>query len=284
MEVRMEKEKVALVTGSTNNVGKGIAETLSRDGYIVIVTSRHESEAKEVAEHLTVKGGYYQVDFSEPEQISGLFSFIRKTYGRLDVLVNNVAYTKNESIMGCTLDIWNYTINTNLRSYFLCTKYAAEIMKEHGGGNIVNITISRNRGARDKFAYTVSKGGVKSLTMSAQVDLAQFNIRVNAVGIGPTGSPVGQKESPERTRVYESPGIPARHVGVPQDIADAVSFLVSEKASYIYGAFLAVDGGGNIPADAASRKTIKVYPECEDTLTKGNERLCDLDVRYDFIR
>jgi NAD(P)-dependent dehydrogenase (short-subunit alcohol dehydrogenase family) len=244
MEVRMEK--VALVTGSTHNVGKGIAETLSRDGYTVVVTSRHESEAKEVAEHLATKGGYYQVDFSNPEQIAGLFSFIRKTYGRLDVLVNNVAYTKNESIMDCTLEIWDCTINTNLRSYFLCTKYAAEIMKEQGGGNIVNITISRNRGARDKFAYSVSKGGVKSLTMSAQVDLARFNIRVNAVGIGPTGSPVGQKESTERTRVYESPGIPARHIGVPQDIANAVSFLVSEKASYVYGAFLAVDGGGNI--------------------------------------
>jgi NAD(P)-dependent dehydrogenase (short-subunit alcohol dehydrogenase family) len=238
-------EKVALVTGSTNNVGKGIAETLSRDGYTVVITSRHENESKELAERLVPAGGYCQVDFSDPEQIAGLFSYIRNTYGRLDVLVNNVAYTENESIMDCTLEIWDYTINTNLRSYFLCTKYAAQMMKDHGGGSIVNITISRNRGAKDKFSYSVSKGGVKSLTMSAQVDLAPFNIRVNAVGIGPTGSPVGQKEHQERTRVHES-RIPAGHIGYPQDIANAVSFLVSEKGSYIYGAFLAVDGGGNI--------------------------------------
>lgn len=239
-------EKIALVTGSTNNVGKSIAENLSRDGFLVIITSRHEDEAKDIADHLPKKGSYFKVDFSDAKQIVNLFSFIKKTYGRLDVLVNNVAYTKNESIMDCTLETWEYTINTNLRSYYLCIRYAAEIMKKHGGGNIINITISRNRGAKNKFSYSVSKGGVNSLTMSAAVDLAPFNIKVNAIGIGPTGTPVGQKEFPNRTRRYESPEIPAGHVGNPIDIANVVSFLVSEKANYIYGAILAVDGGSNI--------------------------------------
>ncbi len=178
-------EKVALVTGSTNNVGKGIAEVLSEDGFLVIVTSRHGKEGKEVAEHLPRKGAYYEVDFSNVEQITDLFSFVKNTYGRLDVLVNNVAYTENESILDCTLETWEYTINTNLRSYFLCTKYAAQIMKEHGGGNIVNITIFSTRGGRSKFAYLVSKSAVYPLTMSAAIDLAPFNIRVNAVGISP---------------------------------------------------------------------------------------------------
>lgn len=239
-------EKVALVTGSTNNVGKGIAQVLSENGFLVIVTSRHGNEAREVAEHLPKKGASYEVDFSDAKQIAGLFSFIRGRYGRLDVLVNNVAYTKNEPILDCTLETWEHTINTNLRSYYLCTRYAAEIMKEQGEGNIVNITISRSGGVKDKFSYSVSKGGINSLTMSAAVDLAPFNIRVNAVGIGPTGTPVGSKDYPDRTRKYESPGIPARHIGEPSDIGHAVSFLVSEKARYTYGAILAVDGGGNI--------------------------------------
>lgn len=82
--------------------------------------------------------------------------------------------------------------------------------------------------------------------MSAAVDLAPFNIRVNSIGIGPTGTPVGHKESPDRTRKYDSPEIPAGHVGEPSDIANAVSFLVSDKAKYIYGDIIAVDGGGNI--------------------------------------
>jgi NAD(P)-dependent dehydrogenase (short-subunit alcohol dehydrogenase family) len=236
-------DKIALVTGSTNNVGKGIAEILSKDGFLVIVTSRHGNEAKEVAENLPNKGAYYQVDFSDAQEIAGLFSFIERQYGRLDVLVNNVAYTKNESIMDCDLETWECTINTNLRSYYLCTKYATRIMKENGGGNIVNITISGTRGNRNKFAYTVSKGGVNSLTMSAAIDLAPFNIRVNAIAIGMTGTPVGSKDHPDRQRPYQNSGILAGHIGSPLDVANFVSFLVSEKAQYIYGAILSVDGG-----------------------------------------
>ena len=238
-------DKIALVTGSTNNVGKSIAEQLAADGYLVVVTSRHENEAKEVAAHLPKKGAFYALDFSDAAQIDGLFDYIKKTYGRLDVLVNNVAYTQNETILDCTPEIWEKTINTNLRSYFLCTRNAGLMMKEQGGGSIVNITISRGRGAKSKFAYSVSKGGINAITMSAAVDLAPYKIRVNAVGIGPTGMPVGSKEIKGRTRKYES-DVPAGHVGEPIDIGRAVSFLVSEKASYIYGTTLAVDGGGSI--------------------------------------
>jgi len=238
-------EKIALVTGSTHNVGKGIAEGLSQEGCLVIITSRNGNEAKDVAEHLPHKGTYYQVDFSDAMQIAGLFSFIKQTYGSLDILVNNVAFTQNESVLDCTLEIWERTINTNLRSYYLCTRYAAEIMKTHGGGNIINITIGgvAGSGGKDKFAYLVSKGGVNSLIRCAAADLAQFNIRVNAISIGPTGSPVGSKEHPDRKRSYTSPQTMAGHVGEPADVANAVSFLVSEKAKYIYGAILPVDGG-----------------------------------------
>jgi NAD(P)-dependent dehydrogenase (short-subunit alcohol dehydrogenase family) len=236
-------DKIALVTGSTNNVGKGIAGVLSKDGFLTIVTSRHGDEAKQVAENLSQKGAYYQVDFSDAPAIEGLFSFIRKQFGRLDVLVNNVAYTKNESIMDCDLATWERTINTNLRSYYLCTRYAAQIMKDNGGGNIVNITIAGVQGDRQKFAYSVSKGGVNSLTRSAAIDLAPFNIRVNAIAIGLTGTPVGSKDHPDRQRTYENPRALAGHIGSPLDVANCVSFLVSEKAQFIDGAIMAVDGG-----------------------------------------
>jgi len=239
-------EKIALVTGSTNNVGKAIAEALSRDGFTVIVTSRHEKDAEEVAAHLTHKGNSYCIDFASAEQIARLFEWIRKTYGRLDVLVNNVAHTSNESILECTLETWERTINTNLRSYFLCTKYAAEIMKTHQGGNIVNITISRARGIRNKFSYVVSKGGINSLTGCAAADLAPFGIRVNSIGIGPTGTPVGSKEYPDRKRGEANPGSVTGRTGHPEEIAAEVSFLVSDKASYIWGTIVNVDGGGGL--------------------------------------
>jgi NAD(P)-dependent dehydrogenase (short-subunit alcohol dehydrogenase family) len=152
-------EKIALVTGSTSNIGRAIAEVLAKEEYHAIITSRKEDEARTVSENLPKKGSYFKVDFSDASSIDSLFSFIRDKFGRLDVLVNNVAYTKNESILDCDLTTWEHTINTNLRSYYLCTKWASEIMKPQGGGSIVNITVSSSRGTKDKFSYMVSKGG-----------------------------------------------------------------------------------------------------------------------------
>jgi NAD(P)-dependent dehydrogenase (short-subunit alcohol dehydrogenase family) len=237
-------EKVALVTGSTNNIGKAIAEVLAGQGFHVMVTSRNEEEARAVSETLPKKGSHFRVDFSEVSSIESLFDHIRDRFGRLDVLVNNVAYTKNESILDCDLGTWEHTINTNLRSYYLCTRFAAVIMKAQGGGAIVNITVSSTRGARDKFSYMVSKGGVNYMTMGAALDLAPFNIRVNAVGSGLVGTPVGYREFVNRP--YKNERVPIGHIGNPQDVAEAVAFLVSDKAKYTLGALLPVDGGFNI--------------------------------------
>jgi NAD(P)-dependent dehydrogenase (short-subunit alcohol dehydrogenase family) len=237
-------EKVALVTGSTNNIGKAIAERLAGQGFHVIVTSRNEEEAKAVSEDLPKKGSYFKVDFSEVSTIEKLFNIIKDRFHRLDVLVNNVAYTKNESILDCDLSTWEYTINTSLRSYYLCTKLGSEIMKVQGGGAIVNITVSSTRGVKDKFSYMVSKGGVNYLTMCAAIDLAPFNIRVNAVGSGLVGTPVGYREYVDRP--FKNERIPIGHIGEPEDVAEAVAFLISDKAKYIVGAILSVDGGLNI--------------------------------------
>lgn len=235
--------KIGLVTGSTSNIGRAIAEALSRQGFHVIVTSRHGHEAKGVADTLPHPGSFFQVDFSRVADINNLFSFVKEHWGRIDVLVNNVAYTRNESILECDLETWQLTLATNLSSYYLCTKYAAELMREQGGGSIVNVTVSSSRGTKDKFSYMTSKGGVNYLTMCAAIDLAPHNIRVNAVGSGLVGTPVGYREYVGRT--YDQERIPLGHIGEPEDVAQAVVFLVSDKAKYITGAIVPVDGGLN---------------------------------------
>jgi NAD(P)-dependent dehydrogenase (short-subunit alcohol dehydrogenase family) len=234
--------KVALVTGSTSNIGKAIAETLARDGFHVVVTSRHEVDAAAVA--AAIGGTAFAVDFADAAAIAKLFAFVTERFGRLDALVNNVAYTKNESILDCDLETWQQTIDTNLRSYFLCTKHAAELMKTHGGGSIVNVTVSSTRGAKDKFSYMTSKGGVNYLTMCAALDLAPLGIRVNAVGSGLVGTAVGYRDFANRP--FDNARVPLGHIGEPADVAEAVAFLVSDRAKYAVGARLAVDGGLDI--------------------------------------
>ncbi|HEY1812821.1 MAG TPA: SDR family oxidoreductase [Kofleriaceae bacterium] len=231
--------KVALVTGSTSNIGKAIAEALARDGFHVVVTSRHEADARAVAE--AIGGSSFALDFADAAAITRLFAFVVERFGRLDALVNSVAYTKNESILDCDLDTWQRTIDTNLRSYFLCTKHAAGLMKTSGGGAIVNITVSSTRGAKDKFSYMVSKGGINYLTMCAAIDLAPFGIRVNAVGSGLVGTAVGHRDFANRP--FDNVRVPLGHIGEPADVAEAVAFLVSDRAKYTVGARLAVDGG-----------------------------------------
>lgn len=230
---------VAVVVGSTRNIGRTIAERLSADGYHVVVTSRHGDDAERVAAELRAEATGFEVDVTEPAEVEGLFEHVDATFGRLDALVNNVAYTANESILDCDLETWERTIQTNLRSYFLTTKHAAALMND--GGAIVNVTVSSTRGLPEKFSYMTSKGAVTYLTRAAALDLIDEGIRVNAVGSGLVGTPVGYNEMAGRPDEIDR--IPAGHPGDPEDVAAAVSFLVSDDADYVVGAKLDVDGG-----------------------------------------
>jgi NAD(P)-dependent dehydrogenase (short-subunit alcohol dehydrogenase family) len=234
----------ALVTGSTSNIGKAIAERLATDGYHVIVTSRHGEEAEGVAAALDGPGTGFEVDFAEPAEIDALFEHVESEFGGLDVLVNNLATSPKESILEWSTETWDRTMATNLRSYFLTTREAGRMMAEQGHGNVVNVTISRDTGSTGKVAYSVSKHAIKMLTMCAAVDLAPHGVRVNAVGSGLIGTPVGKREMDGRSR--ESDRVPMGHVGDPEDIAGAVSYLVSADADYVVGATIDVDGGKEI--------------------------------------
>lgn len=243
--------EIAVVLGSTSNIGKAIAERLSADGYHVVVTSRNGEEAEAVADGLSNDASGFEIDARDPDDIEDLYAFVEDLPGALSVQVNNAAYADNKSVFGCDREEWDRTQETNLRSFHLCTRAAAKQMKESGGGAVVNVTVSETGGVSEKISYMSSKEGIKGYTKSAALDLAPHDIRVNAVGSGLVGSSVGSKASPDsdevRTRNEQNGDrVPVGRVGDPAEVAAAVSFLVSEEASYVVGAILPVDGGKNI--------------------------------------
>lgn len=234
------KDKIALVTGSTNNIGLGVARAFAREGARVIIHSRHLDEAKKIAAELS--GDSFAADVSRPEQIKALFDHIQNRHRRLDILVNSLAQSSKSGILEMPLEEWNQTLAVNLTGYLLTIQQAARLMKDNGGGAIVNISAaSGDRASAGRAAYSISKGAIYSLTKQAAVDLAPHNIRVNCIVSGIVGTPIGRKDMGNRKLEYES--IPLRRIGQPEDVAEAALFLVSDKASYITNAILAVDGG-----------------------------------------
>jgi NAD(P)-dependent dehydrogenase (short-subunit alcohol dehydrogenase family) len=158
------KDKVALVTGSTHNIGLGIARAFAREGAKVVVHSRHEADAKKIAEE--INGDFFVADVAKPEQIAAMFEHVQNKHGRLDVLVNNVAHSTKGGILDISLEEWNRVLAINLTGYFLCIQHAGRMMKAQGGGAIINISAGsgepRRRGLfdfqrRGEFTYPASR-------------------------------------------------------------------------------------------------------------------------------
>lgn len=244
------KDKIALVTGSTNNIGLGIARAFAREGAKVIVHSRHEEDARKIAAEL--QGDYFAADVGKAEDVGKMFDYINQQHRRLDILVNNVAHSSKNDILETTLEEWTRIMAVNLTGYFLCIQRAARMMMENGGGAIINISAgSGERGSPGTAAYSISKGAINALTRQAAVDLAPRKIRVNGIVSGIVGTPIGSREMGNRKSQYDT--IPLRRIGQPEEVAAAAVFLASEKSSYITNAILPVDGGRMNSTGSASR-------------------------------
>ncbi|MGH7795009.1 MAG: SDR family NAD(P)-dependent oxidoreductase [Candidatus Binatia bacterium] len=231
--------KIALVTGSTHNIGLAIARGFAREGAKVIVHSRHEEDAKKIAQE--IYGDFFAADVAMPDQVGAMFEHIKKKHGRIDILVNSVAQSSKGGVLDVPLEEWNRIMTINLTGYFLCLQHAGKMMKEQGGGSIINISAgSGERSSPGGAAYSVSKGAINSLTRQAAADLAPA-IRVNGLISGLVGTPIGQKDMGNRKPEYDT--IPLRRIGQPEDVAEAAVFLASDKASYITNTILPVDGG-----------------------------------------
>lgn len=247
------KEKVAVVTGASRSIGRGIALALAKEGCAVVVNySKSQAEADEVVNKILKLGGEaiaVQCDVSKREDVERMFAKAIETYGKVDILVNNAGVAKGGSILETTDEIWDWHMAINLKGAFLCTQVAARHMIERKYGKIVNISSNSGFGiAMDgETSYAVSKAGVIQLTKSSSYDLGPYGINVNCVAPGAVDTVMlrgnrTKEEYEEKLRGRRdraSLGI----VGTPEDIANAVLFFASDKSHYITGKTLLVDGG-----------------------------------------
>ncbi|MBN2307130.1 SDR family oxidoreductase [Candidatus Peregrinibacteria bacterium] len=238
------KDKVAIVTGGKQGIGLGIVLALAKEGCNVVVSDLQqkgcEAAVKE-AEKLGVKGLAVACDVSKKEEVDKMVGEAVKKFGKLDILVNNAGIFPFVPFADMKEADWDKVLDVNLKSVFLCCQAAAKQMKE--GGKIVSISsIASIVGFEGLVHYCASKGGINGMTRAMALELAPKKINVNAVGPGAIDTPGAQGGSEEQDKQTIA-AIPWHRKGVPEDIANAVVFLVSEKADYITGQILVVDGG-----------------------------------------
>lgn len=242
------KGKAAVVTGGGKGIGKSIALALADCGAKVAVVARTVEELEAVAETIKSNGGdavAVQADLMFADQIEAAVKTVQEAFGTIDILVNNAAKSYLRPLMDLRIDGWDKIFNLNCRAPFLLSRAAAELMKENGGGKIVNITtVGAVRGGSGMGAYHASKAALAMLTKCMAVEWAPYHINVNAVGPGLTRTEFSRPlwSNPEVEKLVASK-IPMARIGEPEEIVGAVLFLCSESAQYITGESIYVDGG-----------------------------------------
>jgi 3-oxoacyl-[acyl-carrier protein] reductase len=238
--------KVALVTGAGRGIGRAIAAGLARAGATVAVNDINPDSCERVAAELAPASAAFHADVSNKHAVQAMIDGVLERWGRLDILVNNAGVEPHASLL--TLDEWDWrrTIDVNLTGPFLCAQSAARVMKNTGGGVIVNIASIAGRagGLRDRSAYVASKTGLVGLTKECARELAADHIRVNAVcpGVIETEMTALLRQSEEQMKRWLE-DIPQGRLGTPDDVVGLVLFLCSDAAAYITGQAINVDGG-----------------------------------------
>lgn len=246
-------KKVAIVTGSSKGIGKAIAITFAKSGdYAAVITNaRKIQEAQAVSDEIRSLGCNsiaVQADMSKEEDCIRLIREAVENYGRIDVLVNNAGVEKDVPVEATTADVWREIISIDLTGPFICSREAVRYMEKQqdpAGGCIINISSVHQVIPKPHYIpYATSKAGVEMMTKTLASELAKSNIRANAVAPGAIETPMNiLLDENEQARQKTLSQIPMGRIGSADEVANAVEFLASDKASYITGTTLFVDGG-----------------------------------------
>jgi NAD(P)-dependent dehydrogenase (short-subunit alcohol dehydrogenase family) len=239
-------QKVALVTGAARGIGLAVAKRFLADGWRVALLDIAGGTLRKSVAALAAPDQTLAVtcDVSDANAVASALADIERRFGRLDALVNNAGIAVFAPLMETSDADWKRVLDVNLTGPFLCTKAAVPSMRSHGGGAIVNITsISGLRASTLRSAYGTSKAGLAHLTKQLAVELAGLGIRVNGVAPGPVDTAMAKAVHTAEIRADYHDAIPLNRYGLEEELAEAVFFLCSDRASYITGQILAVDGG-----------------------------------------
>lgn len=245
------KGKVAIITGARRGMGRTHALTLAKAGAKVVVSDISQEDCEKVVEEIRKDGGEaiaIKCDVSKKEEVDEMVKKTVDEFGKIDILVNNAGIADFKPFLEMTEEDWNRTIDINLKGYFLCAQAAAKEMAKQKAGVIVNIASvamgQQGIGFPNIVHYCASKGGIAGMTEALAVELAPYNIRVNAVSPGMIDTPmIDPIKQDEKTIEAMMAKIPMRRAGEPEEVSNLVLFLASDESSYMTGSVVVVDGG-----------------------------------------
>ena len=239
-------QKVALVTGAARGIGLATAKRFLAEGWAVALLDIERELLDDAVAAIASPDTTLALtcDVSDAAAVRAAIDKVGQRFGRLDALINNAGTAVFAPLLDTSDDDWNRVLAVNLTGPFLCTKAAAPLMRENGGGAVVNITsISAVRASTLRSAYGTSKAGLAHLTKQLAVELASLGIRVNGVAPGPVDTAMAKAVHTPEIRADYHDAIPLNRYGLEEELAEAILFLSSDRSSYITGQILAVDGG-----------------------------------------
>ena len=251
MDLMSLKDKVAIVTGARRGMGRTHALALAKAGAKVTVSDISLEECQIVVKEIEKEGGEAMVvkcDVSDKVEVQAMVEKTIKEYGKIDILVNNAGICQFKPFLDLTEEEWNRTISINLKGYFLCAQACAKEMVKQKAGTIVNIaSIAMGQvgvGFPGITHYCASKGGIVAMTEALALELAPFNIRVNAVAPGAIDTPMASSTTQD-AKVLEATlsQIPLHRMGKSEEVSNLVLFLASDASSYMTGSTVVIDGG-----------------------------------------
>ena len=264
---KLVEGKLAVVTGSSSGIGKGIARVLAREGADVVVHHRTNAQGAAITAREVEKAGgkalVVQGDVRVARDVDRMFDSVLEAFGRIDILVNNAGITTRRAFIEADESFFDAIIGTDLKGTFLCSRRAADVMKKQGAGRIINISsIHDDNTSHDFSLYAAAKAAVSSLTRGMAVDLADHGIIVNA--ISPGWVPVeSDGEYPKSLYDAFCARIPLRRPGTPEDVGELAAFLACDRCRWLTGQVIHIDGGHSCTINMPSRRRDKGIYEGE---------------------